>query len=453
MIARSPLPPSDAPTMSLNRSEWAYLASDPFLGSMTQAYLLRLSQPVPVDTVRRAFRQLFTIYPRARAVLEPTMRRAQWRVLPEDRFFEQVFDLAFREETIDLDDQSAVMRWHELAINDPMAVYHGLTMRLTHVAHPTRPGLMLYVHHLMCDGRSIVTMIESLMKLLNGETIAPTPLDSPSMLPAVLPEHWWQWPLKLYRSWQHERAIARDIARYEIVQLPRDRSGRFTACRVLHHQTGLAAKALSQTGKRVGGSSNSLMMAGLATALLEQAGNRPGTAALLRVGVDLRRYFPPERQPKIGNYVAVFEVPVPQHVPEAERVAWIDQRVRAGLTRFEQREALLPLLTYELMGLISTQMYARLVRRTRRLDQIPMQSCHTTNIGAVDAFNSADAQIKLEELYPAVSSVAPLIVLLQVNGQQCVVTSHQRDEFSDGDVGQLMQRTREVLHRWMASAS
>ena len=79
--------------------------------------------------------------------------------------------------------------------------------------------------------------------------------------------------------------------------------------------------------------------------------------------------------------------------------------------------------------------------------------CIRDSIGAVDAFNSADAQIKLEELYPAVSSVAPLIVLLQVNGQQCVVTSHQRDEFSDGDVGQLMQRTREVLHRWMASAS
>ncbi len=450
MHVRKPLPPSSAPVQPLNRSEWVYLAMEPFLGSMAQAYVIRFEQVVSEADLRQAARRLLSAFPRLRTALEPTPRRFQFRILPEDHHFEQLFDIAFRSEHIDLDDPQAVRRWHEIHVNDPMALQHGLMVRFTHVPHPTRSALMLTVHHVLFDGRSMVHLVESLMKLLNGQPVADVPLESSSMLPAILPNHWWEWPGKVWAAWKHLRAEAREVAQYEIVRLRSDRSERFTSCGVLHHQTGQAGKALSKAGKGLGGSSNSLMIAAMGTALLEMNGNRPGTAALVRVGVDLRKYFPEGRQPLLGNYVFVFDVLLPQQVPEAERVKWIDARVRAGLARYERRELLLPLLPYELMGFMSTQMYSRLMRRAKRMDQFPPLSFHASNIGSVDAFNAADARVRLAELHPSVSSVVPLVVLAQSNGQQRATVAYQRDEFGGEGVATLMSLTNEVLARWVA---
>jgi NRPS condensation-like uncharacterized protein len=322
-------------------------------------------------------------------------------------------------------------------------------VRFTHVPHPTRSALMLTVHHVLFDGRSMVHLVESLMKLLNGQPVADVPLESSSMLPAILPHHWWQWPGKVWAAWKHLRAEAKEIAQYEIVRLRTDRSARFTSCGVLHHQTGHAGKSLSKAGKGLGGSSNSLMIAAMGTALLEMNGNQPGTAALVRVGVDLRKYYPPGQAPLLGNYVFVFDVLLPQHVAEADRVRWIDGRVRAGLARYERRELLLPLLPYELMGFMSTQMYSRLMRRAKRMDQFPPLSFHASNIGSVDAFNAPDAQVRMGELHPTVSSVVPLLVLVQANGQQMVTAAYQRDEFGGEGVAELLNRTNDVLARWV----
>jgi len=453
MPIRRPLPPHNDPVQSLNRSEWVYLACDPMLGSLAQPYVFRFEQHVGEADVRAAVRRMISAFPRLRAVLEPTRRRMQWRILPDDEHMDQLFDLAFRVEHVALDDAQAVLRWHELAANDPLPLQHGLGLRAQFVPHPQRPGLIFSVSHLLMDGRSMVHCVESLMRLLNGKTIDDVPLATTSMLPAIFPEHWWQWPGKLFKAWRHQREQARELRGYNVIHLPRMRSHHHTSLAVQHHQTGCDAKDLSALARSLGGSANSLLLAAIGTAMLDTHGKGHKSAALVRVGVDLRRYFPAESRPLLGNYVSVFDVLLPQSVPEAERVRWVDDRVRAGLARYDRREMLLPLLLYEMLGWLRPHDYSRLIRRSRRLDLFPSLSCHATNVGSVDAFNQADAQVRLSELYPIVGGIVPLLVLLVVNGQQVIVTSHQRDEYFDGDVQQMMGDVNGVLHRWLASAS
>lgn len=449
MTKRQPLPPSNDPVLPLNRSEWVYIACDGPAGGVSQTYFFRFNAPLAEGDVRQAVRRLLSAAPRLRAVLEPTRRRYQLRILPDNAQLDALLDQALRTEVINLDDPGAVRRWQELALNEPLPLMRGLGFRVQFAPHPTRAGLLLSVHHVLMDGRSLIHCIESLMKLLNGQTIDSLPLENHSMLPAILPEHWWQWPHKLWRSWMQERELAKERARYDIVELPRQRSSRHVSTGLYHHPTGLAAKDLSRVAKAMGGSANSLMNAALGTALLAQAGNRPGTAALIRMGVDLRRYFPAGQAPTMGNHVAVFNVLLPQQVPEAERVRWIDGRVREALARFERREVLLPLLPYELLGLIRPHDYTRLYLRSKRLDRLNPPSGHTTNIGSADAFNAPDALVRLDELQASVVSVAPLLVLAVANGQQMVVTCHPRDQYQDQDVLALMSSMNQIMTRWL----
>lgn len=452
MSARRPLPLPSSPALSLNRSEWLYLACEGPIGQLNQPYILRFDGPTDADTVKRAFRRLVSAYPRLRGVLEPTARRFQLRILPDDDRLDVLVDLAFRVEHVDVDDEAACLRWHELALNDPMALQRGLAVRLQFVPHPERAALMFTAHHLLADGRSMVMCIEALIKLLNGQAIADKPLDNPSMLPAVVPAHWWQWPGKLWASHRANQAEARERARYEIVCLPNRRSSHYLSCGVQHHRSNFAAKDLSRIAKQMGGSTNSMLMAAAATALLDLDGQRAGTAALMRMSVDLRRYFPEGTAPQMGNHVAAIDLLVPAEVPERERTAWMDKRVRQGLQRFTDRTLMLPLLPYEWLGWLRPHDYARLLSRAKRLDALPRVSCHATNIGSIDALNPEGSTVRLRELYPVVAGGAPLLAFLVVDGQQVMVGSHQRDEFKDEDAQRLMRQVQVVLGRWVAAA-
>lgn len=448
MSNRQSLPPSDDPVLPLNRSESAYIACDVASGGLSMVFYLRFKDPLAEADVRRAVRQLLSAVPRLRGVLEPTRRRHQLRILPDNPGLDVLLDQAFRTETIDLDNPEATRRWQELVTNEPLPLMRGLGLRVQFAPHPSRAGLLLSVHHVLMDGRSLIHCLDLLLKLLNGHATEPLPLENHSMLPAILPEHWWQWPHKLWRSWVQEREQAQERARYEIVELPRQRSSRHVSTGVYHHPTGLAAKDLSRAAKAMGGSANSLMNAAAATALLTQAGNRPGTAALIRMAVDLRRYFPAGEAPAIGNHVAVFDMLVPQEVPEGERVRWLDQQARERLARFERREMLLPLLPYELLGFLRPHDYTRLYLRSKRLDQFRQPSGHTTNIGSADAVNAADAKVRLDELHASVTAVTPLLALAVVNGQQMITTSHPRDQYQDQDMRALVGSMNQVMARW-----
>jgi Condensation domain len=449
MSVRMPLSLPETTTVNLNRSERVYVACEGPIGELNQSYLMRYSVPLDEALVRSSFRRLVEAFARLRGVLEPTPRRFCLRILPMDEQLDDLLDLAFRVEHVDVDNPEALRRWHELAMNDPMALQRGLSVRLQFAPHPERGALIMTVHHLLMDGRSMVMLLGAFNRLLNGLPIDDHPVQPPTMLPAILPQHAWQWLGKLKTSWGHFRAHARELASHEIVRLPHRPSSRYLSCGVLHHDTGRPAKEISAAAKGMGGSGNSLLIAAIGTALLDLAGRKPGSAACIRASVDLRRYYPEGQAPVVGNYVAIHDVVLPIDVPESERVRWVDERMREGLRRFEQREKMLPLLPYEMLGWLHAHTYSRLIAKVKREGMASNLSFHVTNIGSVDVLNPESAQVPLAELLPIVPGAVPLAVLVVVNGQQKIVTSHHRDEYADTGMQALMHEVGQVLARWV----
>jgi NRPS condensation-like uncharacterized protein len=451
LFARMPASLPETTTVNLNRSERVYVACEGPIGELNQTYVLRFNRPLDEALVRRSFRRLVEAFARLRGVLEPTSRRFCLRILPMDERLDDLLDLAFRVERVDVDNPEAYRRWHELAMNDPMALQRGLAVRLQFAPHPERCAMILTVHHLLMDGRSMVMLLGALNRLLNGLPIDDHPVQPPTMLPAILPQHAWQWLGKLLTSWRHLRTHARELAQYQIVRLPHRPSSRYLSCGVQHHDTGHSAKEISATAKGMGGSGNSLLIAAIGTALLDLAGRKPGTAACIRMSVDLRRYYPEGQAPVVGNYVATHDVVLPIDVPEADRVRWVDERVREGLRRFEQREKMLPLLPYEMLGWLHAHTYNRLIAKVKQKGMASSLSFHVTNIGSVDAFNLAEAQVSLDEVLPIVPGSVPLAALVVVSGKQKIVTSHHRDEYADAGMQALMREVGQVLTRWVSA--
>ncbi|MEY2843510.1 MAG: hypothetical protein RI920_1547, partial [Pseudomonadota bacterium] len=67
----------------LNRTEHAYVAVDGFAGTMMVATVMRISQPLTIEQVRKAARDLLTAYPRLRTLVEPGLWRYHLRILED----------------------------------------------------------------------------------------------------------------------------------------------------------------------------------------------------------------------------------------------------------------------------------------------------------------------------------------------------------------------------------
>ncbi len=290
--------------LPLNRSEHLYWAGEGHLGPINQPYVLRLSGPVDTADVRQTLRELTTAFPRLRSVIEPGPWRDRLRILPDDHAVDQLFDDAFRVETgVALDDLDALQTWHSARLNEPLSLERGLPWRARFLPHPTQPALLLVVHHIVGDGRSMVQLLCAILGRLNGQAIAASPLDSPSMHAAVTPAHPWRWPAAIWRGWRLGRADQRAARGQQVITLATRRSPRFTTSAIRYHALPCPAEAMKQFARAHHSTQNTLLTALVANAFLAPHTGQAQAVAALRISVDLRRYYPEGQAPTFGNYV------------------------------------------------------------------------------------------------------------------------------------------------------
>lgn len=448
--------------ITLNRSEHAYLAVDGLTGTVAQTYLLRLDTTggpaLAPDAVRAAFRRLLSAFPRMRAAAEPSLLSWRLRVLPDDARLDHLLDQAHRTHTgVDPTDDAALEAWQAFELNEPLPLERGLAFRSRFVPHPTQPALLFSVHHVVGDGRSMMMMVGALLSAFNGGDMVPAPIDPPTMLPAILPKGLAAWPRAIRASLAHRRAEAQDRADTRIVQLPSRRHERFSIIGVRHHRLALSTAELRRIGKQIGASTNTLLMAGMGTAFFELARelgtDDPRHAAVMRISVDLRRYFPEGRAPGFGNYVASFFVFDRAAQGLDARLRALDAQVKEGLARFERREMIFPWLAAELGPLLGRKLYGALAGRIKRRDSLLPMSCHTTNLGIVDDVNAPDAHVRLVGFHPIVPNYVPLFCMVSLGGRYTVTTSYPASEIDAATIGRLLHHFDAALARFAAEVS
>ncbi len=437
--SRTPSPVSAATTLPLNRSEHLYWAGEGHIGPINQPYVLRFAGPVDEAAVRQALRELTTQVDRLRGVVEPRAFGHHLRILPDDHFVDQLFADACRvQHGIDTTSREALAAFHTDFLNEPLSLERGLPWRARFLPHPTQPVLVFSVHHLIGDGRSMVSLVCAILGRLNGHAIPRMAAENPSMAPAVNPQRWWHWPGSIARWWRQSRADRRAAAGEHTVTLNRGHSPRYTTSTVRYHELPVPADAMKALAKAHGTTVNTLLMAMVANAFLALAPEQPRAVAAIRLSVDLRRYFPEGQAPAFGNYVSSFTVKGRHQPTLAAQITSLEAQVKDHLARYERRDLALPLGFYEWLPLMGRTLYSHLIVRSKAKNRFPPLSCHLSNLGSAEFVHPKGATVRVQELWPATVSTALILGALSLNGQQFIPLISQDDEVSAADVARFL---------------
>ncbi|TAL22758.1 MAG: hypothetical protein EPO01_08470 [Aquabacterium sp.] len=430
----------------LNRSEHTYVSIGNMIGSVLQTYYLRFDVPVAEGQVRRALRDLVDRFPRLRSAVEPTLGSWRLRILNDERVVDQLFDVAFRvERGVDPESREQIEAYAARQMNEPVAFERGMPMRACFLPHAQHPVLIFCVEHYVCDGRSMIQLLTAIMALLNGRPVEPQPLESPSMLAAIVPQRLLDWPARVAASWRHRGTEKALRARHRMVTLDTERMTRFTTHGLRYHELPVSPDAMRVAAKQLGTTVNTLMLAATARAVLVLAKEDPQAMAAIRLSVDLRRYFPQGSAPTFGNYVATFFVHEPHREQAVDHMRSIEAQMREGLQRFERREMIFPWLPAELPRFIGRKLYAKVALGLRERDKLPAMSCHLSNLGDCTGINPPNAQVRLITCHATAPSSGPFLVTASVAGRTFLTLCWQNDRMDRAAADAFIQRIDRCL--------
>jgi NRPS condensation-like uncharacterized protein len=423
-----------ATLVHLNRSEHLYLACEGHVGgSIIQPYLLRFDRQVALSDVRQALRELTSAYPRLRGIVVPSGWTYKLQILPDDAGIDQLFEDAVRVvHGVDAASASELETCHSAVLNEPLSMERGLPWRARYIPHAEQPALIFALHHIAGDGRSLVQMISAIVGRLNGHPIAPCPLQSPSMVKAVTPAQWHQWPASIFNWWRNHRADVRASRGQTLVMLNSRESSHFTTSRIHHHELPCGQAQLRAVAKQMGTTVNNLMTALIANCFLARAADKPNAVAAIRISVDLRRHFPKDEQPEVGNFVSSFAVRATHQCDLPAQIRSIETQVKAHLARYERREYALPLLLYEALPWMGRTLYSRFIVASKAKGKLRDVSCHFTNLGSAESVHPADPTVRLTHLWPATLGVSLVLVIVSLGDKLYLPVIQQLDE-TDAD--------------------
>lgn len=433
----------------LNRTDFGYAAFEGLAGTMVQPYLIRLSAPVGASEARRVTRELVTAYPKLRAKLEAGWHRYHLRILPDDEIVDQLFDFAFRVDAhLDADAPGTLEAWQTQMIHEVLPLEKGLCIRIRFMPHPERPVLMIGVPHLVADGMTMVQLVTQILRGLNGHPLEPMTVEAPAMIGSIAPEKWWQWPKQMWISRRHKVAEARLLSTLNIQQVPTKLGLYYSTTGLRLHEMSTGTAALRNVARQHQVSLNTLLIAALSQTFLDQAPDDPKAASVIRISVNLRRFYPEiaGHGPLWGNHVGAFVV-IEQDARKswADRLKSVDASIREGQARFARREMCWAYLLDEIPPFVGRTVVNHIAVKMKRAQRFPVISCHATSLGDANAVNAPDAHIRADQLFGVVNSISPLPVLTEMNGRLFVPTSWQLAETSYQDMSAFLQRFDQTL--------
>ena len=442
---------SDGTLVPLNRTEHMFWATEGYIGGIIQPYLLRLEGQVDEARIRRALRDLTTAHPRLRGVIEPVKGTYALRILPDDHLVDQLFEAAFKVDTgVDIDDPVQLQAWHTRVLNEPLQLERGLPWKARFIPHPTRPALIFALHHIVGDGRSLIGMITDILGHLSDQPIARRTLQSPSMVPAVVPTSLAGWPASILgwlRNSKKDKALKADA---DVILLATRRSPRFTTSTIRHHLLPCTPAQVKALSKQMGTTVNTLLTAVIANTFLARAQGKPGAAAGIRISFDLRRHFPEGTAPEVGNFVSSFAVYARAQADLKAQITAIESQVKDQIARYERREYALPLLLFEALPLIGRRRFSKLVVGAKQKGKIPPMSCHFSNLGMAEAIQPKDAKVRIAEVWPMSMGTTPVFGLVTLGDKVLLATGTQDDETDVADVEAFLHDLDGQLRALMA---
>ncbi len=424
-------------SVPLNRSELNYLAMEGILGSVGMHFVLRFEAPLPRGALESAMRRLVSLHPRLRGVVVSRPGSHRLRILDDDARTDRLFHAAYREVDGEGADAGSVERYVEALVNTRFDIRRGFAFRAHVLLGGAAPVLVFAIHHVLADGRSGVAMIDDLMQLLNGQEPPAAKLEDPSMMAAILPRGAAERRDALVRSYGRHRRQREAMRGRRVIRLDAKGNRRFGPIGVRIRLLPIPMKAMRRAASARGCTVGSLVLAAIASAIGTSEARSEGDLATVRISVDLRRYFPEPSRPVIGNYVGTFLVPLAPHDPMESVAREAEAGMRDGIAAFERHEMSYPLLQQELASLLGPTFFSVGARVGKRLGLVPVNTCHYSNLGDIQALNRHGGT-KVAEFYGTAPNVCPFITTMGLGDRVSLAASFDRGEISDLDADVFM---------------
>jgi hypothetical protein len=435
----------------LNRSEYGSLASEPYLGSVVISIVARFDRPIGFEQIKQALRDVTLAIPRMRANVVPTWWSYKFAVLPQDEWLEESINAAVTPlPHVDAGDPAALEALQTQAINTPLLLTRGLPWYAWYIPHPERPVLIHNIHHGVGDGTSIGLIHRALFARLNGLPIETLPLESSSQMPGVAPAHWWQWPKSMWAAIRNAREDARQRKGEHVISLATRRSERYIGSGLRRVVLPGGMKAAKATSKRLGTTVNTLVSAVVAQVLLARQKDDPRAVAVLRIAVDLRRYFPKGQAPQIGNYVVNIELRARHQSDLAAQVKSLTEQVRTQLDRYDRREGALACVTLEALTYVITQgTLAKAFMKLKASGALNKTSVFITNIGNTASVLPAAAQFSLVDYHMVTISPSFFVAVMSHDDCLQLTISHQLDEVPKAALDEFLIQLDAQYHQFV----
>ncbi len=434
----------------MNRTEHGYAALEGLAGTMLLPSLMRLSAPVTEEQVRKALRELVTAYPKLRAVVEPGWRMCHFRIQPDGPLMDQMVDRAFHvDRHINIDDPAELEAWHRSVVNDIVPLEHGPCYMVRFVPHAERPAIIFAVPHILVDGMSVAFLVHNIIRSLNGLHIEPIPVEAPQMIGAIAPEKWWQWPAQMWKARQHQIREKKRLSELNILQVPTRLGPHYTGSGFRHHEVSIGTDEMRKATKKIGVSLNALVVSAFAQTFLDQSPDDPKAAAVIRISIDLRRFYPKAAKHGMlmGNHVGAYLVIEQGRKAARERLQSVDAQLKEGIARYTRREMCWGYLWEELLPYLGRTAIAHFAVKMKQGNKFPKISAHVTTGGNVNMINVWDKPIRIVQLYSTVNSISPLSSTLEIDGKYYTPLSWQLSETSNEEMADFQRRLDATLVR------
>jgi NRPS condensation-like uncharacterized protein len=435
--------------VKLNRSDFLLLFSNDVV-PMNQVVTIRFKTKQNIDEVRNAARYMLSMYPRLRGIIVPTLFSYRLQILDDhdprmNIFFHNAFhvqhSLKFGTEEFD--------RYRRDILNEPSLLENRLGIKFHFLPDDPNPDLIVSLNHIIGDGMSQVTIINSLLAYLNGKRPASLPLEDPSMKPVLFDNNSLKIPLQLFKSYMIQRKETKKNKEDKIIEMTKSPADFFTTVNAYNMPFRFGIKPIQSKAKELGFNVFILTSAALALSFFRHTNEDRGDTVGITTSFDLRPYFN-EPRPVIGNYLRATILRARRKYSDKPLELMKDLQAQMDVyrARLENKEILFSWMMEEMQKFAGRKICAQFLRGAKR-NKLFRVTCQFTTIGKLDFLNAHGESAQLCGYVPATAHFGLFLGMSPLEGAIQSFCGCQESDYSPEEIKAIYANFEDELQRLM----
>lgn len=418
--------------LKLNKSERLFLAVEDIAPSVVQLITVRFETTHSSEEIKSALLHMLDLYPRLRAIIEPTLISYRLKIIKDDYHLQSLFEDAFRVESGLIFDSKEYINFRRNLLNESFTLQHSLPIKIRYL--PEENILFIALHHTTCDGSSWLHMTSSILAYLNEKETTPIPMDNPSMAPGIFKTPYITAPRQLYDSWLLHKTDKKRTRKDKVIN-PSQNKVDFIGYSSMHQKfLKYNLSDLKPKTKELGYSLNVYMLTCIARTFFNFYNETKGDTVAIRLSYDLRPYFEKDK-PIFGNYVTTSVLRAYRKdmgTPELMMKDFQDQLSEA-IDRLKRKKLSYPWLIDKTFTLLGKKFFSRAILMAKKKSS-SQPTIHFSALGQADWINESGEAAKIKDVLATVPTFGLFMTLLNIDGVFNINISYPSSEFSQDTI-------------------